>query len=149
MTEMTNLGNRLRNWFQLLGKYGLSSLLATGFDFMAFHVALTWLVLSAVEATVVGRSVGAAVAFWLQRRWVFQQVRATRGWVLIVKYLAGVLLGMGLNVGGVWLLHNLVGWSPWPARIVSALVGWFLIFLFNTYIVFNLPANRRPINYRT
>lgn len=146
---MANLAEQLRNGTQLLGKYGLSSLTATGVDFMAFHVALSWLVLPAVQSTVVGRSVGAAIAFWLQRQWVFQQVQATHKWVLIVKYISGVLLGMGLNVVGVWLLHNLAGWQPWPARIFSALIGWFLIFLFNKYVVFDPPENRRSINYRT
>lgn len=146
---MKNLADQFRNWIYLLGKYGLSSLTATGFDFLAFHIALSQLLLSAVEATVVGRIVGAAFAFVLQRQWVFQRARATQGWLLVVKYIGGVLLGMGLNVGGVWLLHNLAGWSPWPARVTSALLGWFVIFLFNTYIVFNLPSNRQPFNYRT
>jgi putative flippase GtrA len=146
---MKNLAYRFRNGTWLLGKYGLSSLTATGFDFLAFHLALSWLALSAVEATVAGRTVGAAVAFFLQRQWVFQRARATRSWVLVVKYASGVLLGMGLNVGGVWLLHNLAGWQPWPARIASALTVWFLIFLFNRYLVFMPSETQRPFNYRT
>lgn len=149
----TGLIERFRSGFRLLGKYGLSSLTATGVDFMAFHLALTGLLLTAVQATVAGRCAGAVVAFLMQRRWVFQRSDATRWHALAVKYSSGVLLGMGLNVGAVWLLHDLSGWAPWPARITAATVGWFLIFQFNHRIVFRKaidPAtDRRPFNYRT
>ncbi len=144
-----SLVDRFFNWFRLLGKYSLSSLIATGFDFLAFSVGLSWLMLSAVKSTVLGRCVGALVAFWLHRKWVFERARTTQGWQLGIRYLGGVLLGMGLNVGGVWLLHNIGNWNAWPARITSAVSTWFLVFLFNKYIVFNPPSNRRPFNYRT
>lgn len=146
---MTNLLEQLRHWFRLVGKYSLSSLTATGFDFLAFSIGLSWLLLSAVKATVLGRCVGALIAFWLQQKWVFQYGAATRSWQLGVKYLGGVLLGMGLNVGGVWLLHNLGNWSPWPARITAAMSAWILIFLFNKYIVFNPVSDQQPFNFRT
>lgn len=153
MASATPFADRIRSGFRLLGKYGLSSLTATGIDFMTFHLALTALLLTAVQATVVGRCAGACVAFLMQRRWVFQAVHATRWPSLAVKYGSGVLLGMGLNVGAVWLLHDLSGWAPWPARITAATIGWFLIFQFNHRIVFRKaldPAeNRRPFNYRT
>lgn len=146
---MTKLADRLRHGLHLLGKYSLSSLTATGFDFFAFSFGLSALALPAVQSTVLGRSVGALVAFWLHRKWVFRHSRTTQGGYLLVRYFAGVLLGMGLNVGGVWLLHDLAGWAPWPARISSALSAWFLIFLFNRYLVFNPAANRQPLHYRT
>ena len=168
---MPDLSDRLRNWFRLLGKYSLSSLTATGFDFLTFSIGLSWLLLSAVESTVLGRCVGSIVAFWLQRKWVFQRPRTrqrwplvldedddwrdkptaqtTQWWPLTIKYFSGVLLGMGLNVGGVWLLNNLWAWNPWPARITSALGAWILIFLFNKYLVFNPSPNRRPFHSRT
>lgn len=134
---------------RLLGKYGLSSLTATGVDFMAFHAALTTFLLSAVQATILGRCAGAAVSFWMQRRWVFQAVRATQWPVLAVKYISGVFLGMGLNVGGVWLLHDAIGWAAWPARIAAATTGWFLIYLFNRRVVFQPANNQQPFNYRS
>lgn len=147
-TQITLTG-RLRSWCRLLGKYGLSSLTATGVDFTTFHLALTALVTTAVQATVMGRCAGAVVSFWLQRRWVFQAAHATNWPVLAVRYGSGVLLGMGMNVAGVWLLHDLGEWGPWPARVTAASASWFLIFLFNHRVVFNPALNRRPFNYRT
>lgn len=133
----------LRRWAGMLGKYGLTSISATGVDFLAFHLALTWTHLTAVQATVVGRSVGALVAFLLQRKWVFRKSTAARWWFVAVKYSAGVLLGMGFNVFGVWALHDLAEWEPWPARIVAAMLGWALIFVFNHTLVFR-PARVLP-----
>lgn len=146
---MKKLADKIQRWVYLMGKYSLSSLTATGFDFLAFHLALSGMAMPAVKATVVGRTVGAVIAFGLQRQWVFQRARAARGWILVGKYLGGVLLGMGLNVSGVWLLHNVIGWLPWPARISAACISWLLIFLFNNFVVFNAPANRRSLDYRT
>lgn len=143
------LAVRLKLWGRLLGKYGLSSLTATGVDFTAFHLALTMLLAPAVQATVIGRCAGALVSFWLQRRWVFHAAHATNWAALAVKYSGGVLLGMGMNVAGVWLLHNLGDWRPWPARITAATATWFIVFLFNHRVVFNPAFNRRPFNYRT
>ena len=140
---------RFRHWLRLVGKYSLSSLSATALDFATFHLALTGLLLTAVQSTVAGRCVGAILAFWMQRRWVFQRARATNGFTLMVKYLGGVFLGMGLNVSGVWLFHHLMQWTPWPARIISAVASWFVIFLFNHYLVFNPATNRQPYPFRT
>lgn len=140
--------DRLKSWFRTLGKYGLSSLTATGVDFAVFQAGLVWLATSAVESTVLGRCAGAIVSFWMQRRWVFKVAHATYLPVLAVRYGSGVLLGMGLNVGGVWLLHDMLGWAPWPARIMAATTGWFLIFLFNRRIVFSTATNRQPFKYR-
>lgn len=145
----TTLAGRLKSRGRLLGKYGLSSLTATGVDFSVFHLALTALAASAVQATVIGRCAGAAVSFWMQRRWVFRAAHATNWRTLAVKYSSGVLLGMGMNVGGVWLFHDFGGWPPWPARIVAATGTWFLIFLFNHRVVFAPASNRRPFDYRT
>ena len=144
-----NVIDRLKSGLRLLSKYSLSSLTATGVDFMAFHVALTSFLASAVQATVLGRCLGAVVSFWMQRRWVFQAANATRWPVLVVKYGGGVFLGMGMNVGGVWLLHDVATWPPWPARITAAVAGWFLIFLFNQWFVFRSISNQQPFNYRT
>lgn len=144
-----NLFYRLKIWTRLLGKYGLTSLTATGVDFSVFHLALTMMAAHAVQATVAGRCTGAVVSFWLQRRWVFQAAHATQWQALVVKYSSGVLLGMSMNVGGVWLLHDLFDWRPWPARIAAATATWLIVFLFNHRVVFNPASNQRPFNYRT
>ena len=144
-----NLPSQPQFWQRLvsvaakLGKYGLSSLTATAVDFLVFHLALSWLFMAAVPATVLGRSAGACVAFALQRNWVFRPTDAARRWFLVVKYSVGVLLGMGYNVGAVWMLHDWLGWGPWPARVSAAVSGWFLIYLFNHLFVFN-PKRAKP-----
>ncbi len=120
----------------VLSKYGSVSIVATIADFVVFHFALKASI-SAVIATVIGRSVGAVVAFILHRNWVFQSNGGLRPVVLIVRFIVGVLIGMGLNVGGVWLLTTYIHPNPWLARIVAACSVWFLMFLYNKYFVFN------------
>ena len=127
---------RIKKTTRLLGKYGSTSLLATGADFTAFHLALTYIGATPVQATIIGRSVGSVVAFLLHRSWVFSNSKNRDGNVLRLKYVIGIFIGMGLNAAGVWLLNGFAGLAPWPARIVTATTVWLFGFLFNKKIVF-------------
>lgn len=120
----------------MLGKYGSTSLVATGADFTAFHLALTHMAVSPVQATVVGRAVGAVVAFLLHSSWVFRHSKNRDGNILRLKYVLGIFIGMGLNAAGVWLLNGWVGLGAWPARVTTACAVWLFGFLFNKKIVF-------------
>ncbi len=120
----------------MLGKYGSTSVVATSADFAMFHIALTYLGSSPVWATVLGRAVGSVVAFLLHSSWVFRNSQNRKGNVLLLKYVAGIFIGMALNAAGVWFLNSVLTLAPWPARIVTATVVWFFGFLFNKKIVF-------------
>ncbi|MCS7035552.1 MAG: GtrA family protein [Saprospiraceae bacterium] len=117
----------------------MSSLSSTVVDFGLFYV-LFLATAHAGGSTFVGWSVSAVVAFYIQKHWVFGLHRATPLQKLGVRYGMGVLLGMALNVGGVWLLCDEMGLSPWFSRVSVALLAWYLIFLFNRYFVF-APSN--------
>ncbi len=123
----------------LLFKYALSSLSATAVDFGLFYV-LFLLTTHAGGSTLVAWSVSAVVAFYLQKYWVFGQGGTPSLLTTGARYGLGVLLGMSLNTGGVWLLCDEMGYSPWLSRIGVALSAWYLIFLFNRYLVFSPPA---------
>ena len=127
---------RVKSAARLLGKYCSTSALATSADFASFHVALTYLGVLPVPATVIGRLAGAAVAFRLQRKWVFGASERRNVHTLRLMFVSGILIGMGLNVSGVWLLNGFVGLEPWPARIISATAVWLFGFLFNKKMVF-------------
>lgn len=100
-------------------------------------MALTYVGVLAVPATVFGRLVGAAVAFRLQRKWVFGSPGRRDGNTLKIMFVSGILIGMGLNVLGVWLLNGFAGLEPWPARITTASAVWLFGFLFNKKMVFS------------
>jgi len=141
---INGLGGPLLRWndtrfgriAKLLGKYGSTSVVATSADFGMFHIALTYLGSSPVWATVLGRAVGSVVAFLLHSSWVFRNSQNRKGNVLLLKYVAGIFIGMALNAAGVWFLNSVLTLAPWPARIVTATVVWFFGFLFNKKIVF-------------
>jgi putative flippase GtrA len=129
--------NKVKTLTKSMGRYGTTSVIATSADFTVFHFVLTYLGTTAVQSTIIGRCCGAMVAFLFHRNWVFKSNATIRFNVLITRYISGVLLGMGLNVGCVWLLNTFLGLNPWIARIASAAMVWFLIFQYNKYVVFN------------
>ncbi|MCB9353217.1 MAG: GtrA family protein [Lewinellaceae bacterium] len=120
-----------------MGRYCSTSVIATSTDFAVFHVALTYAGASPVPATLAGRSAGALVAFGLHRKWVFKNPRQRSGNIMRINYVLGILIGMLLNAGGVWLLNGVAGVDPWPARIVTAVAVWLFGFLFNKKMVFS------------
>jgi putative flippase GtrA len=119
---------------QLTLKYGSTSLIATSVDFATFGLVNP--IVGAIYGTIIGRSVGAIIAFLLHRKWVFKAAQITLTKQLILKYLVAVLLGMGLNVLGVWFLNHILSINAWSSRIITAVTVWGLIFLFNKYFVF-------------
>ena len=137
---MINKGKSLTN---LVSKYGSTSVIASSTDFTVFHFVMTYAGLTAVQSTIVGRSVGAIVAFMFHRKWVFSKTNdaginnvTDRFSVLIARYLLGVLLGMFLNVAGVWLLNTVFELNPWISRLFTAASVWFLVFAYNNQVVF-------------
>ena len=133
---------------ELMSKYGTTSAVATTVDFTIFHFVLTSLGTTAVQSTVIGRCFGAIVAFLFHRNWVFKGNVSQGLNVIVTRYLSGVLLGMGLNVGGVWILNSFFELNPWTSRMITAASVWFLVFLYNKHVVFfnsNLTGNERII----
>jgi putative flippase GtrA len=128
--------NKVKTLTKGMGKYGTTSVIATSADFTVFHFVLTYLGTTAVQSTIIGRCCGAIVAFFFHRNWVFKSNGTVHFNVLVRRYLSGVLLGMSLNVAGVWLLNTVLGLNPWIARIATAASVWFLIFQYNKYVVF-------------
>jgi putative flippase GtrA len=128
--------NKVKTITKGMGKYGTTSVIATSADFTVFHFVLTYLGTTAVQSTIIGRCCGAMVAFLFHRNWVFKSNGTVHFNVLMKRYLSGVLLGMSLNVAGVWLLNTVLGLNPWVARIATAASVWFLIFQYNKYVVF-------------
>jgi putative flippase GtrA len=130
----SSIFQKVVRFFQLTLKYGSTSVIATLVDFGTF--GLFHPIIGSIYSTIIGRSIGAIIAFLLHRQWVFKAAKTTLTKRLILKYLAAVLLGMGLNVLGVWFLNHLLLINAWTSRVVTAISVWGLIFLFNKHVVF-------------
>lgn len=126
----------MKNLAGLMGKYCSTSAVATSADFAMFQVALAYMGVSPVLSTVCGRTLGAMVAFWLHRSWVFSHSKRSNGNVLRLRYVSGIMMGMGLNVAGVWALNSVLAIEAWPARITTAVAVWLFGFVFNKKLVF-------------
>ncbi len=121
----------------LIGKYASTSVLATTVDFSTFHFAMTYGDITAIQSTIIGRLTGAFIAFSLHRKWVFNSITPRPQYKsIIMKYVSGILLGMVLNVIGVWVLNEIFHIDAWSARIIAAATVWFLVFSYNKHVVF-------------
>jgi putative flippase GtrA len=120
----------------MVGKYASTSIIATSVDFSAFHYALSYGDATAVQSTIIGRLVGAIVAFLLHRAWVFKVSNTPQSKTFIIKYALGILLGLGLNVYAVWFFNTFLGIDAWTSRIAAAAGVWSLILLYNKHVVF-------------
>jgi putative flippase GtrA len=128
---------------KLIGKYASTSVLATSVDFTTFHFALTNGDITAVQSTIIGRLAGALVAFSLHRAWVFKNLTTTEyseknsyKKILFLKYMLGIVLGLGLNVAGVWFLNDILEIDAWSSRIIAAVAVWSFVFFYNQRVVF-------------
>jgi putative flippase GtrA len=121
---------------KLVGKYASTSVIATSVDFSAFHYALNHGDATAVQSTIIGRLVGAVVAFFLHRAWVFKINNTPQSKTFIIKYILGILLGLGLNVYAVWFFNTFLGIDAWSSRVAAAASVWSLILLYNKHVVF-------------
>ena len=141
----------------LIGKYASTSVLATSVDFTTFHFALTYGDITAVQSTIIGRLAGALVAFSLHRAWVFKNLAITEyseyseknayKKIIFLKYVLGIVLGLGLNVAGVWFLNNILDIDAWSSRMIAAIAVWSFVFFYNKRVVFfsESPARNQKI----
>ena len=117
-------------------KYAFNSVVATTADFMVFLIALNGLQIETVIATLMGNTAGATVSYSILHQWVFKHKSEQKIRVRIAKFAVGVAISMLSNMLLVSLLHYLLGWAPWPARIAAAVGAWSLGYWFNKKIVF-------------
>jgi putative flippase GtrA len=123
-----------KRFLRLIGKYGSTSLIATTFDFTVFGFVNPYL--GAVKATIIGRCTGAFIAFTLHRLWVFKTYKQSNQPISIFRYVMGIIMGLCLNVSGVWLLNHQLDINPWVSRVSTAVSVWVLGFLYNKNVVF-------------
>jgi putative flippase GtrA len=126
----------------LLSQHQLSSLVATGVDYIVMIVCVSAFGLSPVLGTVLGALCGAVTSFTLGRRWVFDARRGElRGQALRYGLVSAVSLCC--NAAGEWLLVR-AGLQYVVARVVASLVvgvGWN--FPMHRHFVFRADSEQR------
>jgi putative flippase GtrA len=137
----TSVIKRFVHWvrhdsFKVIGKYGLTSVIATTVDFLTSYICKYPLAMPSLWSTVTGRSLGALIAFLLHRHWVFIDAEHIKISRLIMRYLAGIALSMFLNVAGTEILYKTLGIEYMISRFLTAVSVWAIVFIFNRKVVF-------------
>lgn len=119
-----------------IGKYSATSLLATALDFLLFIILIRFSPLSVVIATAIGRLAGALLTLLLHRYWVFRHVQRSSWRKLLFHYCVGNVLGIWLNMAGVWFFCQKVGISAIVSRILVAFITWYFLYVFYKQFVY-------------
>jgi putative flippase GtrA len=122
-----------------LGKVQVSSLVATGVDFLLTIWLQGVLDLWYLAATMLGTLGGGMVQFYLNRNWVFaaQKDKIVSQAVRYGVIWAGSLL---LNGGGVYLLTHFLGFNYLAGKVVVAVfLGCTYNYLLQSHFVFKQP----------
>lgn len=106
-------------------KANMSSVLASGCDFVVTVVLVQWGGMEAVWAAASGTVTGGVINFIVNRQWVFggQHTKALRQAGRYLLVWAGNLL---LNTGGVYLLASYGGIHYAVSKVVTSLLVAFL-----------------------
>ena len=128
----------------LLSQHQLSSLVATGVDYVVMIAFVSLLGLSPIWGTIVGSFCGAITSFTLGRRWVFDARKGDLGGQAL-RYAMVSGVSLGCNAGGEWLLLR-IGMNYIVARVVTSIVvgiGWN--FPMHRHFVFRPDAAKPPV----
>jgi putative flippase GtrA len=119
-----------------LGKVQLSSVVATGVDFLLTILFGGFLELWYLAATMLGTISGGIVQFYLSRNWVFSAQEGKIG-PQAVRYGAIWVGSLLLNGGGVYILTYFLSFDYLAGKIVvSVLLGCTYNYLLQSHFIF-------------
>ncbi|MEM9023900.1 MAG: GtrA family protein [Bacteroidota bacterium] len=99
----------------------ITSIVATGADFLLFILLEQVLGIWYVAAAVVSAVGGGVVSYLLGRNWAFK-AREERTRTQGLKYALVWVGSIALNAGGIWLLTEYLGLLPLISKVIVALV---------------------------
>jgi putative flippase GtrA len=107
-------------------KAQLTSLLATGVDFLVTFLLLRWAGLPPVAASgrvtfygATGTLCGGFTYFMISRNWVFN-AQEDKWTAQLNRYILVWIGNLVLNASGLYLLNRYAGLDPMPAKIITA-----------------------------
>lgn len=118
-------------------RYNVSALIATAADFVVLSILHYGLGMYYVYATAIGAVAGAIVSFFLGRHWAFMNKEgkvSTQGF----KYILTSVFSLLLNVGGVYLLVDIIGITNVlvAKTIIALVVGFFFNFPMQRFYIY-------------
>ncbi len=125
-----------------LSRYTVVSALALGLDIVIYMALVGWGLMAAL-AGVVGYSVGMILHYALSCRFVFKrEMTAKTETRLFTEFAASGVAGLMLMLTAVMiaLAHNVMGLTPFIAKLIAVVVSFSAVFVLRRSVVFSAKS---------
>jgi putative flippase GtrA len=125
-----------------MAKFALVGTLNTSVDFALFLVLAYLFHLPAWLANTISYSTAVANSYWLNRTWTFR-ADGSSNWPEFVRFITVNGISFGASTITVIGLHQLLGISPFFAKVASIAIAMTVNYLGSRYWVFRMERSQK------
>ena len=120
--------------------------LTTVVNLAVFHVMVDMLHCNVTFSNVVSIIVAIVFAFFANKHIVFRSVSTGAAQLIseFAKFVGGRLISLGIEVGGVYLLHDVMSAKAMVAKLATQVIVIVLNYFFSKFFVFRKTENETP-----
>ncbi len=123
-----------------LSRYTVVSALALGLDIVIYMTLVGWGLMAAL-AGIVGYSAGMILHYALSCRFVFRrEMTAKTETRLFTEFAASGVAGLMLTAVMIALAHNVMGLTPFIAKLIAVVVSFSAVFVLRRSVVFSAKS---------
>ncbi len=120
----------------------------TAVDYLTYHAMLDWLSFSVTASSVTSTALAIVFAYITNKLFVFVSKTGSFGALAAEfgRFMASRLVTFGLEVGGVYLLVNILEQNEYLGKIASIIVVIIVNYILSKFIVFRPGKQEEPLD---
>ena len=130
-------------WLRELAGYGFASLVALAADTLLLRSLVASAGWHYVPASIVSFTTGAAVAYLLSTRFVFESHRVTHRALEFGYFLALGVVGLAVNTAVLWIAVGMVGLGLVASKLFAAICTFTTNFVLRRWLLFSASDKER------